>query len=102
VRHAPTAVVFHDKRIAEHGSIEPSDTEVYHSVRGRLLLARRYARPDIEEATLAFVAKHGSQAQARAVADFLESANAGTVPAPLADADRVAEFIDGEYAVHRF
>jgi GT2 family glycosyltransferase len=102
VRHAPAAVVFHDKRIAEHGSIEPSDTEIYHSMRGRLLLARRYARPDIEEETIAFVAKRGNHAQARAVADFLESAKAGKVPEPLADADRVAEFIDGEYAVHRF
>jgi GT2 family glycosyltransferase len=102
VRHAPGAVVFHDKRIAEHGSIEPSDTEVYHSLRGRLLLARRYKRPDIEEETIAYVARYGSDPQSRAVADFLEQAGAGKTPEPIADAYRVAEFIDGEYAEHRF
>jgi GT2 family glycosyltransferase len=102
VRHAPSGVVFHDKRIAAHGSIEPSPIEVYHSLRGRLMLARRYARPDIEEETLTMVGRHGSEPQKRAAADFLERAQAGTVPEPISDADRVAEFIDGEYAEHRF
>lgn len=102
VRHAPRAVVFHDKRPAEHGSIEPSDIEVYHSLRGRLLLARRYARPDIEEETITRVERHGNDAQMRAVSDFLDEVRAGRVPEPIADAHRVAEFIDGEYAEHRF
>jgi GT2 family glycosyltransferase len=102
VRHAPAAVVFHDKRIAEHGSIEPNDTEVYHSLRGRLLLARRYGRPDIEDETVGLVEIGGSAPQKRAVADFLQQDEEGRVPEPIADAFRVAEFIDGEYAEHRF
>jgi GT2 family glycosyltransferase len=102
MRHAPGAVVFHDKRIAGHGSIEPSEIEVYHSMRGRLLLARRFARPDIEEETLAYVERYGNAAQVRAVADFMEEAEAGKLPDPIDDAYRVAEFIDGEYAEHRF
>jgi GT2 family glycosyltransferase len=102
VRHAPAAVVFHDKRIAGHGSIEPNDTEVYHSLRGRLLLARRYGRPDIEDETITSVERGGSEPQKRAVADFQLEDEAGRVPEPIADAFRVAEFIDGEYAEHRF
>jgi hypothetical protein len=102
VRHAPSAIVFHDKRPAAHGSIEPTDTEVYHSLRGRLLLTRRYARPDLEQETIAFVERHGNAQQVRAVADFLEEAEAGKTPEPIPDAYRVAEFIDGEYAEHRF
>ena len=102
VRHAPSAVVFHDKRPAEHGSIEPTATEVYHSLRGRLLLARRYARPDIEEETVAYVQRFGSTPQKKALADFVEQDEAGNVPKPLPDAFRVAEFIEGEYAEHRF
>jgi GT2 family glycosyltransferase len=102
VRHEPSAVVFHDKRPAAHGSIEPTDTEVYHSLRGRLLLTRRYARPDLEQETIDFVERHGNDQQQRAVADFLEQAEADKVPEPISDAYRVAEFIDGEYAEHRF
>jgi hypothetical protein len=102
VRHAPGAVVFHDKRIAGHGSIEPSDTEVYYSLYGRLLLARRYSRPEIEEQTVAYVTRYGSDAQRRAADDFAAASLVGNLPEPIGDAYRVAEFIDGEYAEHRF
>jgi GT2 family glycosyltransferase len=102
IRHAPGAAVFHDKRPAAHGSIEPSDTETYHSLRGRLLLARRYGRPDIEDETLEYVERSGSDPQRRAIADFADQVREGRVPERIADAARVAEFIDGEYAEHRF
>jgi hypothetical protein len=102
VRHAPRAVVFHDKRIASHGSIEPSDTEVYHSLRGRLLLARRFGAPEVEAETIASVERYGSDTQKLAVADFLRQAEEGSVPDRIVGAERVAQFIDGEYAEHRF
>jgi GT2 family glycosyltransferase len=102
VCHAPTAVVFHDKRIASHGSIEPPDAEVYHSLRGRLLLARRFGRPDLERLTCELVEDTGSELQKAAVADFLRQVDEGNAPEPIAGAERVAQFIDGEYAEHRF
>jgi Glycosyl transferase family 21 len=102
IRHSPKAVVFHDKRIAGHGSIEPSDTEVYHALRGRLLLARRFGTVEIEADTIASVEHHGSEPQKLAVADFLREAGEGAVPDRIAGAERVAQFIDGEYAEHRF
>jgi GT2 family glycosyltransferase len=102
VRHAPTAVVFHDKRIAGHGSIEPSETEVYHSLRGRLLLARRFGTVELEADTIAAVERHGNEAQKLAVADFLRQLDEGAVPERIEGAERVAQFIDGEYAEHRF
>jgi GT2 family glycosyltransferase len=102
VRHAPTAVVFHDKRIAGHGSIEPSETEVYHSLRGRLLLARRFGTPELEATTIADVERHGNESQKLAVEDFRRQLEEGKVPERIAGAERVAQFIDGEYAEHRF
>jgi GT2 family glycosyltransferase len=102
VRHAPFAVVFHDKRIAAHGSIEPTETEVYHSLRGRLLLARRYCAPEVEAQTIAFVERHGSEPQRRALADYTRQAAEGRLPDPIGGTERIAQFIDGEYAEHRF
>lgn len=102
VRHAPRAVVFHDKRIAGHGSIEPSETEVYHSLRGRLLLARRFGTDELEAETIALVERSGSEPQRLAVADFLREVAEGKAPVKLDGAERVAQFVEGEYAEHRF
>jgi hypothetical protein len=102
VRHAPKAVVFHDKRIAGHGSIEPTETEIYHSLRGRLLLVRRFGSEELELETIEVVERYGSETQKLALADFLRQVDERSVPERIGDAERVAQFIDGEYAEHRF
>jgi hypothetical protein len=99
---APGAVVFHDKRPAAHGRPQASDVEVYHSTLGRLMLATRFDRPDIVDATVDWVIKAGPPAQRDALADYRAAADAGRLPTPEPDAARVAQFLDGEYAVHRF
>lgn len=98
---APFAAVFHDKRPATDAAWPAPDAEQYHAALGRLMLATRWGRPDIAEETLAAIEASGSSIQRQAVAEFRRRKEAGEVPAPVPDPSP-AEFIDGEYAVHRF
>ena len=99
---APRATVFHDKRPSSGGVQIASDVEVFHSTLGRLMLAARWDRPDIHAETVAWVEGHGSPPQHEALAEYRRRAAEGAVPLPLHDAARVAEFVGGEYAEHRF
>lgn len=102
VVHVPRAVVFHGKAMTSRGGPVPASTEVYHGTLGRLMLATRYARPDILDETMSSVRAEGDPVQKQALADFESRRHEGRVPAPIEDASRVAEFVGGEYAQHRF
>lgn len=102
VVHVPKAAVFHNKRITLAGTPLPAETEVYHATLARLMLASRYARPDIREETICIIEFKRHPAQLKALADFRMRQENGEVPSPIAEASRVAQFVDGEYATHRF
>lgn len=102
VVHVPRAVVFHDKRITLNGGPVPAPTEVYHGTMGRLMLATRYGRPDLVEETIAQILEHGDPAQRQALADFETRRSEKRVPAAIDGAGKVAQFVGGEYARHRF
>lgn len=102
VVHAPRAAVFHDKRIDSRGSVEASDFERASSALARLWLTRKFGRPDLEAGALAGFASSDHLALREAAASFTQRVEAGDVPAMLDHPERVAQFIDGEYAVHRF
>jgi hypothetical protein len=99
---SPRATVFHDKRPSSGGVQVASDVEVFHSTLGRLMLAARYDRSDIRDETIRWVEGHGSSPQREALTEFRERESAGRVPPALPDAARVAQFVRGEYAEHRF
>lgn len=102
VVHVPTALVFHDKRIASDGRVEPTDSEDYHGLLGRLMLAHRYDTTGILEETTAHVERAGTPGQITALADHRRRLAEGRVPARLPGAHRVAEFVAGNYSSHRF
>jgi GT2 family glycosyltransferase len=100
--HVPGAVVFHDKRIDPRGRVAPTPLEAYHGALARLMLARRYGRPDLVEATIAGLERDGSHSQRAALEEWRRREARGAVPDPIPDADRVAQFVGSEYARHRF
>jgi glycosyl transferase family 2 len=102
VVHEPNAVVFHDKRLVETATVRPARIELYEGLLGRLLLATRYGREDVVEETIELVEAHGSTEQRRAVAEFRRRRTENALPDVLAGAERVAEFVDGEYGRKRF
>jgi hypothetical protein len=98
---APFASVFHDKRPRLDSAWPAPDVELYHAVLGRLMLASRWNRPDIVQETITAIDTSGSSVQREAVGEFRARERAGRIPASVDDAS-VAEFVNGEYAVHRF
>jgi len=99
---APHAAVFHDKRPSPRAPWPAPDHEIYHSALGRLMLARRWSRPDVVEETARSIEEGASEIQLAALSEFRSRVAAGQAPAPEPDAARVAQFINGEYAPHRF
>ncbi len=99
---APHAAVFHDKRPTPDAAWPAPDHEIYHSALGRLMLATRWSRADIVEETIASIEAGDSEIQRSALAEFRSRAVAGRVPKSEPDPNGIAEFIDGEYAAHRF
>jgi len=105
VVHAPRAAVFHDKRFDGGGGVEASEFAQYSSALARMFLGHRYGRVDLADELLAWIDHAGSgatDAQRRAATEFRERQARGDVPARLEGAERVAQFVDGEYAVHRW
>jgi GT2 family glycosyltransferase len=102
VLHAPGAVVFHDKVLDHNGRVAPAATEPYYGVLGRLMLAHRFERPDIVEQTIESVEAGGDGGQQLALAEYRRRGDEGRLPDPLAGGADVAQFVDGEYARHRF
>lgn len=101
-RHVASAAVFHDKRVDHRGQVEGTPTQDRYGVLGRLMLARRYARPDIESQTIRHVVALGTRGQRQGVQRFRELADAGAVPRPIPNAHEVAVFRGGEYEDRRF
>lgn len=100
--HVPAATVFHHKPLEISGYPATSPAEVYHSTLGRMMLCVRYANPQLLRETIEYVEGHGSEEQRDALREFNRRRDEGTLPDPVPEAERVAEFIRGEYAEHRY
>ncbi len=101
VVHVPGARVFHDKRLSAAGAVAPSEVEEEHGARAALLLAVKYSRPDVAERHFATL-EAGTTAQRRG-AESVRALLAHSPLPPLLDSDhRVAEFVAGDFAAHRF
>ncbi|MHB8330461.1 MAG: glycosyltransferase family protein [Acidimicrobiales bacterium] len=102
VVHRPAARVFHDKRLTAEGLVDAGDAEIRYSAEASVLLAWRYSRPDIAERNLRGLEESPDERH-RGVATVLrQRQRAMGLPEPLDPDGRVAQFVDGEYAVHRF
>lgn len=102
VRHEPSARVFHDKRLEVTGDIVASPAEVYYSAEAGLLLAHKYSQFDIVAAILAAFHDSSEEHLLRAAGEFERRRSAGSLPASLDPDHAVGQFINGNYAVHRY
>jgi GT2 family glycosyltransferase len=100
-RHVPGAVAFHDKRLSAAGHVAASAAEEYYAAEAALFLTYKYSRPDLTETLLARF-RRGTDAHRKAREEFLHRREAGTLPTPIDPDHRVAEFVEGNYARHRF
>ncbi|HVF04510.1 MAG TPA: hypothetical protein VNA20_06710 [Frankiaceae bacterium] len=97
----PTAVTFHDKRLTAEGAVKASPAEHYYAAEAALFLTWKYSRTDLTEHLLAQFAK-GPDHHKLARREFLDRRSHGTLPEQLDPDHKVAEFVDGNYARHRF
>lgn len=102
VVYEPAARLFHDKRLTQTGDWPASAAEVYYSAEAALLLAYKYSRPDLVAKILAGYRADSNEAVARAVTEFERRVADGSLPTPIDERHSVAEFVNGNYAVHRF
>lgn len=102
VVHVPTARVFHDKAVGLDGYIAAGAQERLHGPLGSLVLAWKYGRDDQVEA-LGELLRSGTPEQQAAWQAFAQRRDAGTLPQQRLDPEgRVALFVQGNHALHRF
>ena len=102
VLHQPSARVFHDKRLQLTGGIIASSAETYYSAEAGLLLAYKYSRFEIVTAILSSFRSSSEEHLLRAAGEFTRLRSIGSLPAPLDPDHTVGQFINGNYAVHRY
>jgi GT2 family glycosyltransferase len=100
--HECNAVVFHDKRLSQQGGWISTTAERYYSAEAALLLSHKYSRPDLTEEYLHAFSTSGDENLKKAYAAFELRRKTGRLPTPIDPDHRVAEFVEGAYAPHRF
>lgn len=98
----PSATVHHDKRLTVTGDWPASSAERYYSAEAALLIAHKYSHPEIVAKLSAALAKSPDELERDAAAAFAARRADGRLPVPLDPRHRVAQFVEGNYARHRF
>jgi GT2 family glycosyltransferase len=98
----PAATVFHDKRLSVEGKWMPSAAESYYSSEAALFLAHKWSRPDLVEGYLKIFERSDDENLRKAHDVFIDRRLSGTLPPPLDPEHKIALFINGAYAKHRF
>jgi len=102
VIHQPTALIFHDKRLTMEARMVVGDAEHYYAAEAALILAWKFSRPDLSEAWASAMEESSMPLQRKAAAEFRRRMGAGELPIPIDPDGRTAQFIDGDFAEHRF
>ncbi|TFC44955.1 glycosyltransferase family 2 protein [Cryobacterium sp. TmT2-59] len=102
VVYEPAARVFHDKRLTVTADWPASSAEVYFSAEAAIFLAHKYSRPDLVSKLVRQFRAEGTEVARKVVESFERRRSEGTLPLPVDSSHTVAQFIGGNYAVHRF
>jgi hypothetical protein len=100
--YQPSAVVFHDKRLAAGGQWAPTNSEQYYSAEAALLMAYKYSRDDITQRLLKSFAASDVPHLRKAANEFERRKAAGELPEQIDPKGVVAEFVDDYYTKHRY
>jgi GT2 family glycosyltransferase len=102
VIHQPNAVVYHDKRLNNEGGWMAGAAERYYSAEAGLLLPYKYSRSDLTEKYLDHFVKSADEYLVRAAKAFELRVKTGRLPNPIDPDHMVGQFINENYAHHRF
>lgn len=101
ILYHPAARVFHDKRLTREGDVQASASEKYYGAHGMLMLAYKYSTDELVDEFLGTL-DQGCPEQQAAARHFRRQLAAGELPDRVEGGHRVAQFIAGNYASHRF
>jgi GT2 family glycosyltransferase len=102
VVHQSSAMVFHDKRLNQQGGWIASEAEKYYSAEAAMILAYKYSRKDLTREYLSRFKASESETYLKAADALDQRLKTGRMPKPIDQTHRVAQFINGAYAIHRF
>ena len=102
VIHAPSAFIFHDKRLNHEGGWISSSAEKYYSAEGALLLAYKWSRNDLTEEYLRYFTSCGDPILEQVAVSFEARRTTGRLPTPVDTDHQIGQFVKGAYAQHRF
>lgn len=101
VRINPKAIIFHEHGFDEENQYVSTAAERRYSAIGALMLFAKYGRKDLLDLAIDHFEEHADDYQL-VLQDWKSHELAGTIPEKVPNAESVAEFIDGGYAVHRW
>lgn len=102
VVYEPSACVFHDKRLGKKGAWQVGEAERFYSAQAALFLSYKYSREDLTSRWLSEFEGAGESNFLRAAASFREREAEGALPEQIDLDHKVAMFVEGNYAPHRF
>ena len=102
VIYQPAAPVFHDKVLSRAGDWQTRAAERYYSAEAALLLSHKWSNHAYRDQVIRYFSTSGDDAMNKALTEFNRRRDAGLLPTPRDTDNRVGEFINGNYAVHRY
>lgn len=102
VLYCPRAVVYHAKRLSSGGAWQPTSAERYYSAEAAMLLAYKWSREDIAGGICKEFMKTDDEVLKKAAKVYKDRKKNGKLPKQLDESHKVATFVDGNYAKHRF
>jgi GT2 family glycosyltransferase len=101
VLYQPAATVFHDKRLSVKGEWLATPSESYYSAEAALLLAHKYSRQELLR-HLSNTFSDGTDEQRKALKEFHRRKSAELLVSQVDQLHKASQFIEGNYAPHRF
>lgn len=98
----PAAVVFHDKTLSDDGKWRTSAAERYYSAEAALLLAHKWSNFEYLSDVIRNFSASDDETVIRALNEYRRREETGRLPTPIDPENKVAQFIGGNYAKHRF
>lgn len=100
--YRPRAVVFHAKRLSVSGAWQPTSAERYYSAEAALIMAYKWSQSERLNKLLWDFKRSKDKVFNKAAQEFKKRRKEGRLPKQLDREHRIATFVDGEYAKHRF
>lgn len=100
--YRPNAVVYHAKRLSVSGAWQPTAAERYYSAEAALMMAYKWSQEDRLKKLLWDFKRSKDEVFNKAAQEFRNRQKSGRLPEKLDKDHKIATFIDGEYAKHRF